>query len=552
MSTEVAVGRQSALRPDAPRPSAATRAGRFPVSYLVIGVPLVIGAVRLIEAWHRPFTGGGDVAFIELAIRHAMSHAAALGPYSRFGWYHPGAFVFYLFAPLYAVSGDSSRALFVDAWLLNAGCALAVVAVVRRFAGEAVALAGAVVVALFVGTTGFAELINPWNPSLLALPVLLTLVAAAAAATGSTGALVVAALAGSLAVQTHLSTVPVVAVALVASALAWVFARRPAVPAAGGPGTTGRWAARWWGARWRDGGWRDGGRPLVIVGLLALVGVWIGPLVQEVLRPNGNLTQIARFYLHPPPVVGVTHHGLSETLGAATAFPTTVPFASPTNLNGHRGRILVAVGYGVAGLAVAVVGRRRSRFAAGLGLATSVGLLAALVAASRVIGPLYYYLFLWSRMLAVPMLLGVMVLVAPRVAATRWAVAPRVALVVAGALSAVVVSRVIVAGKVISYGDSPDARAVAAAIEHAVGPRSSAPFRLTVVTEQFADGPVLLTLVKDGYHFAMTSPMDLYAGNVVHADNGPVFSLQPSTDTAPPAGTHLLAADGTIAAYQNG
>src|SRR4051794_25498581 len=83
-----------------------------PVSLLVVAIPLVVGTVRLAATLPRPFTAGGDVAFIELTIRDALHGRVSLGPYSRFAWHHLGPAVFYLYAPLYALSGHSSRALF--------------------------------------------------------------------------------------------------------------------------------------------------------------------------------------------------------------------------------------------------------------------------------------------------------------------------------------------------------------------------------------------------------------------------------------------------------
>src|SRR5437764_3658483 len=122
-----------------------------PVSLLIVAVPIVVGAVRLVATLHRPFTAGGDVAFIELTIRDALHGRVALGPYSRFGWHHLGPIVFYLYAPIYWLSGQSSRALFLDSWLLNGACAIGVVLLVRRGAGETAARTAAVAFFLYLG-----------------------------------------------------------------------------------------------------------------------------------------------------------------------------------------------------------------------------------------------------------------------------------------------------------------------------------------------------------------------------------------------------------------
>src|SRR5947209_7140799 len=149
-----------------------------PVSVVAVLAIVVIGAIRLIATLHRPFTSGGDVAFIELSVREALRWRVALGPYSRFGWHHLGPALFYLYAPIYALSGDSSRALFVDSWLLNGGCAVGAVLLVRRASGEPAARLAAAAFCLYVGATTFGSMINPWNPSLLAMPMVLMLIAA--------------------------------------------------------------------------------------------------------------------------------------------------------------------------------------------------------------------------------------------------------------------------------------------------------------------------------------------------------------------------------------
>ena len=135
-----------------------------PLSLLVLGLVVLIGAVRISLSLGHPFLPFSDVAFIELDVRQATHLAAHLGPYSQYGWHHPGPARFYLFAPLYWLAGGSSRALFLDAWLLNGAAALGCVLIVRRQAGETAARIAAVAMGVYLGATGFSELINPWQP----------------------------------------------------------------------------------------------------------------------------------------------------------------------------------------------------------------------------------------------------------------------------------------------------------------------------------------------------------------------------------------------------
>src|SRR5256885_2295132 len=135
-----------------------------PVSVVAGSAIVLIGAIRLIATLHRPFTSGGDVAFIELTVREALRWRVALGPYSRFGWHHLGPALFYLYAPIYSLSGHSSRALFVDSWLLNGGCAVCVGLLVRRASGEPAAPLAAGALCVCGRGAPFGSMSHPWEP----------------------------------------------------------------------------------------------------------------------------------------------------------------------------------------------------------------------------------------------------------------------------------------------------------------------------------------------------------------------------------------------------
>ena len=64
---------------------------------------------------------GGDLAVLELGIFDAWDGERLIGPYSRFGWHHPGPLYFYLLLPIYALSRASACALFITSSLI--GCA---------------------------------------------------------------------------------------------------------------------------------------------------------------------------------------------------------------------------------------------------------------------------------------------------------------------------------------------------------------------------------------------------------------------------------------------
>ena len=272
------------------RTIAATVSRFAPVSIVMVLVPVGVGIGRALSTLNQPFISFGDVAVLESSIRDTLGGHQLLGPYSHFGWFHPGPAYFFVMTPVYWLFGESARAMFLGAFLINAACALAIVVTIRWRAGEWAARWGALVVAglLFFTQTSLLVLYNPWNPALLALPFLLTMVLAAAAATGSTLSLVWAGLVGSFVIESELGTAPaVLAVLLVGTAL-WGWAvwkkRGASVKAPYRP----RWARP--------------SRHLVAVGgsALLVVLVWVPPLVQQTTQTPGNVGRIVAFFEHPP------------------------------------------------------------------------------------------------------------------------------------------------------------------------------------------------------------------------------------------------------------
>ena len=53
-------------------------------------VPFVASAIALIARVGDDYLPSADQAWIELQIRDIGHHPVLLGPYSRFGWFHPG------------------------------------------------------------------------------------------------------------------------------------------------------------------------------------------------------------------------------------------------------------------------------------------------------------------------------------------------------------------------------------------------------------------------------------------------------------------------------
>jgi hypothetical protein len=396
-------------------------ASRFaPISVVMVLVPVGVGIGRVLSTLNQPFISFGDVAVLESTIRDTLGGHQLLGPYSHFGWFHPGPAYFFVMAPVYWVFGESARAMFLGAFLVNAVCALAIVVVIRWRAGEWAARWGALVVAglLFFTQTSVLVLYNPWNPAVLALPFLLVMVLAAAAATGSTLSLVWAGLVGSFVIQSELGTAPAVLAVLVVGAALWGW-------------------AQWRRAQWRKRAasqssapqrprWARHSRHLVALtgSAVLVVLLWVPPLIQQTTRTPGNVGRIVSFFEHPPSaqqaggghtrgqaVRGVAEYAATLPL-KADPFPCCGPnqFAGPNSA--YTGRLVIFGGGVLVGVGVAVIGwRRRHQLAMALGAISVVASGAAVVSATQVVGPLYEHLLWWTTALLVPAWIGVGLLV---------------------------------------------------------------------------------------------------------------------------------------------
>lgn len=313
----------------------------------------------------------GDYAAIELYTRLALHGRQLLGPYSRFGFHHPGPAFFYASVPLYALLGQQFVGIALTAFVLNA---IAIILILRRLgrAGSPAALlGGALVLALFVSWRGPGWLFSAWNPNVAVLPFGLALVESAAWAAGCAAALPVAVLAGSLAAQTHLGCAPATVVAgLAALALRLSPVRRAAGIAPLAP------ASR---------------RPLLLATALAAIA-WAPPVVEQLRPDGGNLSHILGFSRWAG-----EGHGAAEALAAVgSAAAGWLVRAQGASAAGLLGAFLVvlAVAHGAAR-------RTRQAFPAALSLVTLAGLGAALLSAARIVGPLLPYLLRWMAMLSV-------------------------------------------------------------------------------------------------------------------------------------------------------
>jgi hypothetical protein len=330
------------------------------VAAALVVLPLLILAVRIVRGRYLTFS---DWANIELRTRDVGgAHTPLVGPFSRYGWNHPGPLLFYALTLPYRLLGSNGTGLLLGAVLVNA-IAFALIGVVlwRRGGGTGLLLGGAVVL-LLVRALGASFVINPWNPYVIVFPMLAVALLCWAAIDGDRWGLPVGVALGSFAVQSHVGAALGVAVPI---AIAAVFL-------------------------WRQ--WRT-----LLVSLGVLVLLWIPPLVEELQPHGGNLSSLVRFWTQ-------SHSDVTGwSKGARILFPqlsipapwftghsdnTAFTFGVPTQWH-FPFAILLLVG------ALVVAALRHDRQSWSLD-AIALGLVVAgWVSAARVVGTPFDYVVQW-------------------------------------------------------------------------------------------------------------------------------------------------------------
>ena len=286
--------------------------------------------------------------------------------------------MFYLFKPLYELSGGQYESLRWSALVFNVACVALLLALVARRARPTLAVVLTAGLGLYLLRVPDL-LASPWNPHLLVLPLGLLLAACAALLAGDLRFGPAVAVLGSWLVQTHLSATPTV-VAVVGSTLLW----RRAYP---GEDTSPDRRRFWTG-----------------VSVAALAAMWILPLAEQFTATDGNLGVIYRSFRAP--LAGPSMR--EGVAGASSALASSVLPNWSLAWGAHVVRTV-----SVAGLAIAIAPLLAAPWTAGrldaardhVGAAlTALGLVATLAAfwsASHIQGDIFDQLVFWIPIIGI-------------------------------------------------------------------------------------------------------------------------------------------------------
>lgn len=316
----------------------------------------------------------GDVAIIEITTAAALRGPVTLGPYSQFGWHHPGPLLFYVLAPFYALAGWNSIGLAAGALFVNLLSLGAIGWSLVRHAGSTVALTVTLILAGYL-LRGGELATSVWNPHFLVLPLVAAVVLCAAASLGDRRALVPATFFVSFVAQANVSVGPVTAaVAAVATGLGWVGWRHGPRAEAG----SGRWVA---GA--------------ALVGLIC----WLPPLTEQLTSRPGNMTRLLDFFVSAPSQgqsLGVAVLAWSDVTTAILRPGFEPPWGQAFDRRGSWGTAALAVVQFALLIGVALWARRRGhRALCRLSLLTGLASLVACWSITRIVRTIGDYQIFW-------------------------------------------------------------------------------------------------------------------------------------------------------------
>lgn len=358
------------------------RRGGFAIGAALILItmwPALASARAALQHWWNP---SGDWALLAMRVEDVGHVTPLLGPYSRFGWNHPGPLMFWLLALPYHLAGGQAEALLASTAWVNATALGGSVALAWRRGRLPLAALTAVALSILTHAIGPEQLRDPWNPYITILPLALLVFLVWSGVEGDRWAWPIAILVGSFIVQSHIGYLVIVAVVIVAAGVLVVVDRRriPILPS--------------------DPNHR---RLLLATSVGAAVFCWL-PVLVEQFAGSGNLTAIASYFLDSSDRPAGLHDALAQAAGQLpwphAAWLGTLPSFGPDGAleGGDIAALFVPVLLFASALALALW--RRERSAARFQTLSGAAVLGGLLATSRITGPVFSYLVRWWIVLA--------------------------------------------------------------------------------------------------------------------------------------------------------
>lgn len=359
-----------------------------------------------LSALHLDWRPSGDWALLAMRIEDVGRATPLLGPYSRFGWNHPGPLLYWTLAGPYHLLGGTAAAMLAATAFLNAAALGGSVALAWRRGGLLLASICTLLLCLLTRTMGPELLRDPWNPYITVLPLLLFVLLCWSGVEGDRWAWPAAIGVGSFVVQSHIGYAVIVATVVLASVgLAWrdrrTIALLPPEP-------------------------RPRRLLLGAIGVITLL-CWAPVLIDQFLG-TGNLGAILSYFATSSDRPAGLHDAVAQAaadlpLRGAAWLGTVQPTGPDGALEGGdiAALVLPMVTFALALAAARLTGARSAlRFQ----LLTGAAVLGGVIATSRITGPMFGYLIRWWWVLALLWWLSILWSFAS--AALRWSATPMI------------------------------------------------------------------------------------------------------------------------------
>lgn len=375
------------------RRGAALRGGRGSVSswvarhslVVLLVLALVPVAVLAARALFQSWVPLGDQATIALrVVEVGTSHTPLVGPYSRFGWSHPGPLLFYALALTYRLTANQADGLLLGVLVINALALILIPWILLRRGGITLAALGIAFFGLAMWSTGASYLWYPWNPTVALLPFAAAIVLTWGVSCGSARAIPVLAVVASFLVQTHVEYAPIVAGFVACAAVGfWRSRKIPLDP-------EGECTPRQL-------------RAMLFTTAAVLVVAWIPPLVDAAIHGGGNLRALLRFGFSSHQTLGLSNAAKIVGLELSLRSPW-LGFHEPLSALFQGGvapkGLPIPVGLGALLIATAVARWRHDQQALRLCLIVLVSLGLSVASVANIVGTPYPYLVYFLRILA--------------------------------------------------------------------------------------------------------------------------------------------------------
>jgi hypothetical protein len=249
----------------------------------------------------RDFFLLGDDATLETRVVNAGRDVQYLGPYSRFGWNHPGPLYFYILLPFYKLFSMGTQSLYVGAAFINIISVLVLLFLLYKSENNYFFFFTAFFFSLYIyGFLGLHVFRNTWNPHVTILPFAAFIFVSTHLSRGNLKVLPLSILFSSFVLQTHVAYAPAVVVIFLVSILLYILEKLR-------------------GEKKIKSLFSTDILKITAISAGLFIILWILPIIEALKNPPGNLLKLIYYFSHSK----VTH-GISEA-AAAVSNITNVP-----------------------------------------------------------------------------------------------------------------------------------------------------------------------------------------------------------------------------------